>query len=152
VASACPSHCCGQHGSWKTPPRQPRRSVKFFNEQVRLPAMISRKPTGPLNGCPSGGPPLPAASERGTARQNTRADGTREKTPCLLYGYWCASGRHQGCQIEEAETSVHHRFMGSSESGNYLPALRVGGVPDVNHNSGPISFRLWMTALLTRDE
>jgi hypothetical protein len=55
---------------------------EVFNNRSCLPTMKSRKPTGPLNGVPSGktpvGRPLPAARER--ARKDTGADGTREKT------------------------------------------------------------------------
>jgi hypothetical protein len=50
------------------------------------------------------------------AKQDTGADGAREKNTLLLSEYCCASRRHQSCQIEVAETSVHHPLYGAALS------------------------------------
>jgi hypothetical protein len=52
----------------------------------------------------------------------TRVLMTPAKNAHLFSEYCCASRRHQGCQIEEAETSVDHRFIGSSSDKPVLAA------------------------------
>jgi hypothetical protein len=53
--------------------------------------------------------------------QDAGADGTGEKTPLLFELSIVVPADGIDCQIEKAETSVRHRFMGSSQSSDCLP-------------------------------